>query len=53
MNAGLLDGKWLYPTTGHPDGSSGAPWFRIRGDLLYPTASHPDGSSGVTWFQIR
>jgi hypothetical protein len=40
-------------TLRHPEGTSGSPWFSIRGDLVYPAHGHPEGTSGSPWFRIR
>ena len=41
-----------FPAHGHPDGTSGSPWFSLRNERLYPAHGHPDGTSGSPWFSI-
>ena len=42
-----------YPAHGHPEGTSGSPWYSVRSDKLYPAHGHPEGTSGSPWFSIR
>src|SRR5436305_14933379 len=39
---------YLSPSTGHPDGSGGSPWYRIDGDRVYRASGRTREAAGAT-----